>query len=120
MPATFSATPIVRMNSLKALKSQSDDLRNGRTQHRDRALVSMDIDAGERCDRYLAGEGEWTLDAEQCCWSTKTNWPTRFRAQLAAARIGVLDFISAGALNGALFLHFTLFTHPLSRPLWRV
>ena len=49
MPPTFVAPPTVRMSSLKALKSQSDDLRNGRTQYRDRALIAIDVDAGEDC-----------------------------------------------------------------------
>jgi hypothetical protein len=47
MPPTFTVAAL-KINALKALKPQEEDLRNGRSVSRDRAVAGFDLDAGER------------------------------------------------------------------------
>jgi len=50
MPPTFTVAAL-KINALKALKPQEEDLRNGRSVSRDRAVAGFDLDAGEQYTR---------------------------------------------------------------------
>jgi len=49
MPPVYEVTTL-RVNQLKTLRSQVEDLRNGRTARRDRAVLTFDLEAGVGSD----------------------------------------------------------------------